>query len=108
MRPRIPGPQGENSESSVEETPIRSLETFLLELGGDFCFMDRQGRLRIGKEWYRADLLYYRRPLRWLVVIDLRIERFTHADAGPMHLYLNHARENWRHDGENRPVGRIP
>ena len=28
-----------------------------------------------------------------------------HADAGPMHLYLNYAREHWTHAGERPPVG---
>ena len=38
----------EYSESDLEEALIRHLESFLLELGGDFCFMGRQRRLRIG------------------------------------------------------------
>lgn len=33
--------------------------------------------------------------------------KFTHADAGQMHLYLNYAREHWMHDDENPPVGLI-
>jgi len=45
--------------------------------------------------------------LRCLVVIDLKIGRFTHADAGQMHLYLNYALEHWVHEGENPPVGLI-
>ena len=97
----------EYSESDLEEALIRHLETFLLELGGDFCFMGRQRRLRIGDEWYRVDLLFFHRRLRCLVVIDLKIGRFTHADAGQMHLYLNYAREHWVHEGENPPVGLI-
>lgn len=97
----------EYSETDLEEALIRRLETFLLGLGGDFCCMGRQSRLRIGNEWYRVDLLFFHRRLRCLVVIDLKIGRFTHADAGQMHLYLNYAREHWVHDGENPPVGLI-
>ena len=97
----------EYSESDLEEALIRHLETFLMELGGDFCFMGRQRRLRIGDRWYRVDLLFYHRGLRCLVVIDLKIGVFTHADAGQMHLYLNYAREHWVREGENPPVGLI-
>ena len=97
----------EYSESDLEDALIRHLETFLLELGGDFCFMGRQRRLRIGNSWYRVDLLFYHRGLRCLVVIDLKIGAFTHADAGQMHLYLNYAREHWVREGENPPVGLI-
>ena len=98
----------EYSESDLEDALIRHLETFLMELGDDFCFMGRQRRLRIGNRWrYRVDLLFYHRGLRCLVVIDLKIGAFTHADAGQMHLYLNYAREHWVREGENPPVGLI-
>ena len=97
----------EYSESDLEEALISHLETFLMELGGDFCFMGRQKRLRIGDEWYRVDLLFYHRRLRCLVVIDLKLGKFTHADAGQMNLYLNYARKNWMHEDENPPVGLI-
>ena len=97
----------EYSESDLEEALIRHLETFLLELGDDFCFMGRQRRLRVGSQWYRVDLLFFHRRLRCLVVIDLKIGSFTHADAGQMHFYLNYAREHWAREGENPPVGLI-
>ncbi len=97
----------EYSESDLEEALTRHLETFLLELGGDFCFIGRQKRLRIGDEWYRMDLVFFHRGLRCLVIIDVKIGKFTHADAGQMHLYLNYAREHWVRAGENPPVGLI-
>ena len=97
----------EYSEHDLEDALIRKLEDFLLELGGDFAFIGRQKRLRIGDEWYRIDLLFFHRRLRCLVVIDLKIGKFTPADSGQMHLYLNYAREHWTHEGENPPVGLI-
>jgi predicted nuclease of restriction endonuclease-like (RecB) superfamily len=101
------GLKDEYSETDLEKALIRHLETFLLELGSDFCFVGRQKRLRVGDEWYRIDLLFFHRRLRCLVVIDLKIGKFTHADAGQMHLYLNYAKEHWVHAGENPPVGLI-
>jgi predicted nuclease of restriction endonuclease-like (RecB) superfamily len=101
------GLRDEYSETEMENALIRHLEAFLLELGDEFAFVGRQRRLRIGDEWYRIDLLFFHRRLRCLVIIDLKIGKFTHADAGQMHLYLNYAREHWIHDGENPPVGLI-
>lgn len=101
------GLKDEYSESDLEDSLIRHLENFLLELGKDFTFVGRQRRLRIGDEWYRVDLLFYHRRLRCLVIIDLKLGRFTHADAGQMHLYLNYAREHWTYPSENPPVGLI-
>lgn len=101
------GLKDEYSESDLENALITELEAFLMELGGDFAFLGRQRRLRIGGEWYRVDLLFFHRKLRCLVVIDLKVGKFTHADAGQMHLYLNYAREHWTKEGENPPVGLI-
>ena len=40
-------------------------------------------------------------------MIDLKIGKFTHADAGQMNLYLNYVREHMMEPGENDPVGLI-
>ncbi len=97
----------EYSETQLEEALIRHLESFLLELGDDFAFLGRQRRLRIGDQWFRVDLLFFHRRLRCLIVIDLKTGKFTHADAGQMHLYLNYAADHWGKPGENPPVGLI-
>jgi hypothetical protein len=101
------GLKNEYSENELEEALVHHLESFLLELGGEFAFIGRQRRLRIGDEWYRVDLLFFHRRLRCLIVIDLKVGKFTHADAGQMHLYLNYARAHWTQPGENPPVGLI-
>lgn len=97
----------EYSETQFEEALIKQLENFLMELGSDFAFLGRQKRLKIGDEWYRIDLLFYHRRLRCLVIVDLKIGKFTHADAGQMHLYLSYAQEHWTRPDENPPVGLI-
>lgn len=101
------GLKDEYSESELEESLIRHLESFLLELGSDFAFIARQKRLRLGNTWYRVDLVFYHRRLRCLVLIDLKIGEFSHADAGQMHLYCNYASAHWTHEEENPPVGLI-
>ena len=97
----------EYSESDLEEALIRRLEDFLLELGDDFAFVGRQKRLRLDDEWFRVDLVFYHRSLQCLVLIELKLGKFNHADAGQMHMYLNYAKAHWMRDGENPPVGII-
>ena len=97
----------EYSETELEEALIRCLEQFLLEMGNDFAFVARQRRLRVGNEWYRVDLVFFHRRLRCLVIVDLKLGKFTHADAGQMNLYLNYAREKWSHAHEKPPIGLI-
>jgi predicted nuclease of restriction endonuclease-like (RecB) superfamily len=97
----------EYSESDLEEALIHRLTDFLLELGDDFAFLGRQRRLRIDDTWFRIDLIFFHRRLRCMVIIDLKVDKFSYADAGQMHLYLNYAREHWMKPGENPPVGLI-
>ena len=97
----------EYSESQLEDALIHRLEDFLLELGGDFTFVGRQRRLRIGESWFRVDLLFFHRRLRCLVIIDLKLTELNHADVGQMHMYCNYAREHWTLPDENPPVGLI-
>lgn len=97
----------EYSESDLEDALIQHLADFLLELGDDFAFVGRQRRLRLDDTWFRIDLLFFHRRLHCLVVIDLKIGKFSYADAGQMHLYLNYAREHWMKPGENPPIGLI-
>lgn len=101
------GLKDEYSESDLEDALIRHLESFLLELGGDFAFVARQRNCRIGDEWYRVDLLLFHRRLRCLIVIDLKLNGFTAGDVGQMNMYVNYAREHWKLPDENPPVGLI-
>ena len=94
----------QNTESDLKEVLIHRLETFLLELGADFGLVSRQQCLRVENEQCRVDRLFFHRRLRCLVVIDLKLNAFTDADADRMRRYLDHAREHWMHDGENPPV----
>ena len=97
----------EYSESDLEEALIQHLADFLMELGDDFAFVGRQRRLRLDDSWFRVDLIFFHRQLKCLIVIDLKVGKFSHADAGQMHMYLNYAKAHWMKPGENPPIGLI-
>lgn len=97
----------EYSELELEEAIIKHLQNFLLEMGAGFAFVGRQMRLRVGDEWFRVDLVLFNRRLKCLVIIDLKLGKFSHADVGQMILYTNYANEHWREEDENPPIGLI-
>ena len=101
------GLRDDYAETDLEDALVRHLEAFLLELGNDFTFVARQKRIRVGKQWYRMDLLLFHRRLRCLFIFDLKLGRFTHADAGQMNLYVNYAAEHLTLAVENPPIGLI-
>ena len=99
--------QAEYSENDLETAILSHLQTFLTEMGRGFCFEARQRRITFGNTHYKIDLVFYHRILKCHVLIDLKIGRFDHGDAGQMNLYLNYYRENEMTEGDNPPVGLI-
>jgi predicted nuclease of restriction endonuclease-like (RecB) superfamily len=94
-------------EADLEQAILRELETFLLELGGDFAFVARQKRMTVDNKDYYLDLLFYHRRLRRLVGVELKLGPFTAADKGQMELYLRWLkRYEWR-EGEQEPIALI-
>lgn len=93
------------SETDLEATILRELETCLLELGGGFSFVARQHRMSIGADDYYLDLLFFHRRLRALIAIELG--RFDARDKGQMELYLRWLDRYERQPGENPPLGLI-
>ena len=93
------------SESDLEKALLDHLEALLLELGRDFCFVERQMRITVANRHHFLDLLFFHRALRCLVAIDLKIGSFKHENAGQMNFYLNYLKENTTKEGENPPVG---
>jgi predicted nuclease of restriction endonuclease-like (RecB) superfamily len=97
----------EYSETDLEDAIITHLQAFLLEMGKGFAFVARQHFFRLDGQSFRMDLILFHRRLRCLFVIDLKLGKFTHEDAGQMNLYLNYAREHLTMPGEGNPVGLI-
>ena len=94
-------------EEDLEAAILRQLEVFLLELGSGFSFVARQKRMPIGADDYYLDLLFFHRPLRALVAIELKLGRFDARDKGQMELYLRWLDRHERQPGENPPLGLI-
>ncbi|MBN1198110.1 MAG: DUF1016 family protein [Bacteroidales bacterium] len=97
----------EYSENDLEQAIISHLQKFLVEMGRGFCFEARQKRITFDNEHYFIDLVFYHRILKCHILLDLKIGKFSHADAGQMNLYLNYYKENEMTEGDNPPVGII-
>lgn len=95
------------SEGDLESALIEHLQTFLLELGHGFCFEGKQKRFTIDNEHYYVDMVFYHKYLKCQVLIDLKVGKFSHQDAGQMNFYLNYFAENETAEGDNPPIGII-
>ncbi len=95
------------SERDLEAAILRELESFLLELGSGFAFVERQKRITLDGEDFYMDLLFFHRRLRRLVVVELKLGDFKPADLGQIQLYLNWLNRHERQLGEEKPIGLI-
>ena len=94
-------------ENDLESCILKELETFILELGKGFAFVERQKRMILdGKDFY-LDLLFYHRKLKRLVAIELKLGEFKPAYKGQMELYLKWLAKYEKQEGENNPIGLI-
>lgn len=93
------------SESHLEDQLLDKLQDFLIELGHGFCFEARQKRILIGDGYYFVDLVFYHRILKCHVLIELKLEEFSHESIGQLNTYLTWYRKNITVEGDNPPVG---
>jgi len=95
------------AEKDIEAAILREIESFILELGTGFAFVQRQKRMQIDDKDYYLDLLFYHRKLRRLVAIELKIGDFEAGDKGQMELYLNWLKRYECEPEEAEPLGLI-
>jgi predicted nuclease of restriction endonuclease-like (RecB) superfamily len=94
-------------ENDLETAILRELETFILELGTGFSFIERQKRIILdGKDFY-LDLLFFHRKLKRLIAIELKLGEFKANYKGQMELYLKWLNRYEKQEGENPPIGLI-
>ena len=94
-------------EKDVETAVLRDLESFILELGKGFAFVERQKRMIIDGEDFYLDLLFYHRKSKRLVAIELKLGKFSAKYQGQMKLYLKWLNRYERQTDENEPIGLI-
>ncbi len=95
------------AEKDVEAAILREIESFILELGAGFAFVERQKRMRIDDKDYYLDLLFYHRKLRRLVAIELKLGDFEAGYKGQMELYLSWLKRYECEPEEGAPLGLI-
>ena len=92
-------------ESHLEDQLLDKLQEFLLELGHGFCFEARQKRILIGDSHGFVDLVFYHRILKCHVLIELKVQAFSHANIGQLNTYVSWYARNMMAEGDNPPIG---
>ncbi len=92
-------------ENNLRDSLLDKLQEFLLEMGKGFCFEARDKRILMGNEFYFVDLVCYHRILKCHVLIELKVEPFSHENIGQLNSYLSYYQKHEMTQGDNQPVG---
>jgi predicted nuclease of restriction endonuclease-like (RecB) superfamily len=76
-------------EKEIENSLIKHMERFLIELGSGFAFVGRQYKLEIGEDDFYIDLLFYHLKLRCFVVVELKKGKFKPEYSGQVNFYCS-------------------
>ncbi len=92
-------------EKDLEREIINHLKEFLLELGKGFMYVGSEVPIRIKKEIYYVDLVFYNRILKCFVIIELKRGSITSKDIGQINAYINYYDKHMKEKEENKTVG---
>lgn len=92
-------------EKELENRLIEKIKYFILELGKGFCYIGNQYRLTLEEKEYFVDMLFYFRPMRCLVAIELKIGEFEPEYIGKLNFYLELLDRQVKLPDENPSIG---
>jgi predicted nuclease of restriction endonuclease-like (RecB) superfamily len=92
-------------EKLLENSLVKHLEKFLLELGRGFAFVGRQYRLTLAEDSFYADLVFYNIPLKCYVIIELKTRKLKHQDLGQLQMYVNYFDQEIKDENDNKTIG---
>lgn len=94
-------------ESDLEKALVEQIEKFLLELGRGFMFVGTQQRVTFNNTHYYVDMVFYNKPLKSYVLIELKTTKLMPEAAGQLNMYLNYYENEVNEDSDNKPIGII-
>lgn len=94
-------------ENDLEKALVEQIEKFLLELGRGFMFVGTQQRVTINNTHYYADMVFYNKPLKSYVIIELKTTKLMPEAVGQLNMYLSYYENEVNDEGDNKPIGII-
>ena len=93
------------SEKRLQNSILDNMKDFILELGKDFLFYDKEYSLQVGNSTFKIDLLFFHRGLQCLVAIELKTGKFKPEYMGQLEFYLEALDRDVRRSNENPSIG---
>lgn len=94
-----------HNEPDLQKGLVKQMKDFILELGGDFIFIEEEYKVQVGNSDFYIDLLFYHRGLQCLVAFELKAEKFKPEHLGQINFYLEALDRDVKKKNENPSIG---
>lgn len=94
-------------ERDLQSSLVKQIEKFMLELGRGFMFVGTNQRVPVGSEKDFVDMVFYNKPLRAYVLIELKTTKLMASAVGQINEYLNYYAAEVNDEYDNPPIGII-
>jgi predicted nuclease of restriction endonuclease-like (RecB) superfamily len=92
-------------ERELENKMIEHIRDTLLAMGYGFTYMGNQYKIKLGKNEYFIDLLFYHRFLQCMVAVELKVGKFEPVHAAQLNFYLEILDNSIKQSNENPSIG---
>ncbi|MDB5086125.1 MAG: hypothetical protein JWR09_119 [Mucilaginibacter sp.] len=99
------GISGRVKERELENKMIEHIRDMLLAMGYGFTYMGNQYKIKLGRNEYFIDLLFYHRFLQCMVAVELKVGKFEPAHAAQLNFYLEILDNSIKQSHENPSIG---
>lgn len=93
------------SESELEQALIDNLESFILELGRGFAFVERQQHIATELDDFYIDLVFYNFRMKRFVIFELKTHTMRHQDIGQLDMYVRMYDDLMKQPDDNPTIG---
>ena len=95
------------SEKILQKLILEDIESFMKELGSNFCFIGSEYKIKIGDRYNYIDLLLFNIEFNCYVVVELKVTELKKEHIGQIQVYMNYIDENLRKINQNKTIGII-
>ena len=95
------------SEKLLQKLILEDIESFMKELGNNFCFIGSEYKIKIGNNYNFIDLLLFNIEFNCYVVIELKVTELKKEHIGQIEVYMNYIDKNVKKINHDNTIGII-
>ena len=95
------------SEKILQKIILEDIQCFMKELGGSFCFVGSEYKIKMGNNFNYIDLLLFNIEYNCYVVVELKVTELKKEHIGQIQVYMNYIDEKLRKINQDKTIGII-